>query len=122
MTAPIERPATTEKLLLWIMHRFSEVFAQHAILKGGMALRLFDCPRSTTDIDYVFVPFTSKNDIVADVRRTLNELEDARIDLELHSKMLRATIAGHHSSACSARVRTVAGTRRYNWRARARRD
>lgn len=93
MTAPIERPATTEKLLLWIMHRFSEVFAQHAILKGGMALRLFDCPRSTTDIDYVFVPFTSKNDIVADVRRTLNELEDARIDLELHSKMLRATIA-----------------------------
>ncbi|MBI5364112.1 MAG: nucleotidyl transferase AbiEii/AbiGii toxin family protein [Planctomycetes bacterium] len=92
MTAPVQRPATPEGLLLWIMHRFSEVFAQHAILKGGMALRLYDCPRSTTDIDYVFVPFTSKNDIVKDVRRTLNELEGASIELELHSKMLRATI------------------------------
>lgn len=93
MSAPIQRPATTEALLLWIMHRFSEVFAQHAILKGGMALRLYDCPRSTTDIDYVFVPFDSKNDIAADIRRTLREIEGATVEIKLHSKMLRATVA-----------------------------
>jgi hypothetical protein len=93
MTAPLRRPATADGLLLWIMHRFSEVFAQHAVLKGGMALRLLDCPRSTTDIDYVFVPFESKKDVAADVQRTLEELEGARVGIELHSKMLRATVA-----------------------------
>jgi predicted nucleotidyltransferase component of viral defense system len=78
--------------MLWIMHRFGEVFAQHAVVKGGMALRLYDCPRSTTDIDYVFVPFDSKKDIAADVRRTLGELVDAEVKIEMHSKMLRATV------------------------------
>lgn len=92
MTAPIRRPATAEGLLLWIMHRFGEVFAQHAVLKGGMALRLYDCPRSTTDIDYVFVPFDSKSDIIDDVRRTLGELEDADVEIQAHSKMLRAAV------------------------------
>lgn len=93
MTAPIRRPATAEGLMLWIMHRFGEVFAQHAILRGGMALRLYDCPRSTTDIDYVFVPFASKNDIATDIRRTLRELANAVVEVRLHSKMLRATVA-----------------------------
>ncbi len=93
MTAPPRRPATDQDLMLWIMHRFGEVFAQHAILKGGMALRLFDCPRSTTDIDYVFVPFDSKKDVAEDVERTLRELEDAQVEVTLNSKVLRATVA-----------------------------
>jgi hypothetical protein len=92
MSTPIERPASADRLFLWIMHRFSEVFGHHAILKGGMALRLYDCPRSTTDIDYVFVPFRSKRDVVDDVRETLRELADATVTVEMHSKMLRATI------------------------------
>jgi hypothetical protein len=92
MTAPPQRPATDDGLMLWIMHRFGEVFAQHAILKGGMALRLFDCPRSTTEIDYVLIPFASKKDVRADVERTLRELEDAKVEVELNSKVLRATV------------------------------
>jgi hypothetical protein len=63
MTVPLQRPATVDGLFLWVMHRFAEVFEEHAVLKGGIALRLLDCPRSTTDIDYVFVPFRSKTGI-----------------------------------------------------------
>lgn len=92
MSIPIERPATAERLFLWVMYRFAEVFGHRAILKGGMALRLYDSPRSTTDIDYVFVPFHSKRDIEADVKRTLAELDGATVDVDVRSKMLRATV------------------------------
>ena len=74
------------------MHRFAEVFGEHAVLKGGMALRLVDSPRSTNDIDYVFVPFASTNDIVDRVREVLAEIEGAHVDLAVHSKMLRAEL------------------------------
>ena len=92
MTAPLERPATPGALFLWIMERFAEEFADHAVLKGGLALRLLDSPRSTTDIDYVFVPFRSKRDIRADIEAVLGELEDATVEITMHSKMLRAEI------------------------------
>jgi len=92
MTAPLERPALPGALFLWIMERFAEEFADHAILKGGLALRLLDSPRSTTDIDYVFVPYRSKRDIRADIESVLGELEDATVEIERHSRMLRAEI------------------------------
>ena len=92
MTTPLDRPATTDGLFLWVMHRFAEVFADHAILKGGMAMRLIDSPRSTTDIDYVFVPYTSKKDVRAQIESVLREIEDAEVNIEMHSKMLRAEL------------------------------
>ncbi len=70
----LPRPATPDGLFLWVMHRFAEVFEDHAIIKGGMALRLMDCPRSTTDIDYVFVPYRSKNDVRARIESVLAEI------------------------------------------------
>ena len=92
MTARLDRPATADGLFLWIMHRFAEVFCDHAILKGGMALRLIDSPRSTTDIDYVFVPYASKKDVRQAIESVLREIEPADIEIELHSKMLRAEL------------------------------
>jgi hypothetical protein len=92
MTARLDRPATRDGLFLWVMHRFAEVFEEHAVIKGGMALRLLDCPRNTMDIDYVFVPFTSKKDIVDRVAEVLRELDGASVDVDLHSKMLRADL------------------------------
>lgn len=92
MSAPPRRPTTPEALFLWVMHRFAEVFEDHAILKGGMELRLLDSPRSTTDIDYVFVPFRSKKDVLEPITAVLEELTDADVNIQLHSKMLRATI------------------------------
>jgi predicted nucleotidyltransferase component of viral defense system len=92
MTVPLDRPATMDGLFLWIMHRFAEVFADHAILKGGMALRLIDSPRSTTDIDYVLVPYASKREVRERIEAVLREIEDADVEVELHSKMLRAEL------------------------------
>lgn len=93
MSQSIARPATPDGLFLWVMHRFAERFDRHAVLKGGMALRLRDCPRTTNDIDYVFVPFDSKNDVVDDIRATLETLPDAAVELRVHSKMIRAQVA-----------------------------
>ncbi len=92
MTAPLSRPATADGLFLWIMHRFSEVFEEHAVLRGGMALRLVDSPRVTTGIDYVFVPFQSKSDVRDNIESVLSELEDAQVSISLHSTMLRAEV------------------------------
>lgn len=89
MTANLDRPATRDGLFLWVMHRFSEVFEEHAVLKGGMALRLMNCPRRTVDIDYVFIPFESKKQIVDRINGVLTEIDGAEIDSRLHSKMLR---------------------------------
>jgi len=92
MTASLPRPATRDALFLWVMNRFSEVFQDRAVLKGGMALRLVDSPRATTDIDYVFVPFRSKGDIREPIEGVLRELDGADITIRLHSKMLRAEV------------------------------
>lgn len=62
------------------------------MLKGGMALRLLDSPRLTTDIDYVFAPFSSKQDVRPQIERVLGEIEGAVIRLEVHSKMIRADV------------------------------
>ena len=98
MKVILPRPATNDMLFAWLMHRFAQVFEDHAILKGGMALRLLDSSRSTTDIDYVFVPYKSKKEILPQIRKVLEELPDARINIELHSKMLRAEVAIDSSS------------------------
>ena len=90
MTARLDRPATRDGLFLWVMHRFAEIFENHAVLKGGMALRLVDCPRRTVDIDYVFVPFRSKKEIADRVTEVLHEIDGAVVDVNLHSKILRA--------------------------------
>jgi predicted nucleotidyltransferase component of viral defense system len=92
MTTPLPKPVTADGLFLWIMHRFSETFEQHAVLKGGVALRLVDSPRTTTNIDYVFVPFQSTSDVREDIERVLYELEGAQVSIRLHSTMLRADV------------------------------
>jgi hypothetical protein len=90
MTTRLDRPATRDGLFLWVMHRFAEVFEQHAVIKGGMALRLLDSPRHTMDIEYVFVPFSSKMEVVDRIVDTLHEIDRAQVEVDLHSKMLRA--------------------------------
>ena len=92
MSARLDRPATRDGLFLWIMHRFAEVFEEHAVIEGGMALRLLDCPRRTMDIDYVFVPFESKKEIVDRIAELLHEIDGASVDMDLHSKMLRVDL------------------------------
>ncbi len=92
MSTPLSRPATMDGLFLWVLHRFAEAFEEHAVVKGGIGLRLLDCPRFTNDIDYVFVPYRSKNEVRARLERVLREIDGARVDVAVHSKMIRATL------------------------------
>ncbi len=80
--------ATVEGLMIFLINTFSEKFPQSAILKGGMCLRLLDCPRLTNDIDYVFIPYSSKKDILRSVLAVLDEINGLTYEYSMNSKCL----------------------------------
>lgn len=86
------RPATRDGLLLWVIHRFAEELQDHAVLKGGMSLRLLDSPRHTNDLDYVFTPYASKKMVAPLVERILAGLADASVRVSTHSTMVRCEV------------------------------
>ena len=92
MIAFDENNITNAKLYLWILHRFSEVFKEHVVLKGGIHLMLMNSERETNDIDFVFVPFKSKKDILPKIDSLLSELPGAKIEKSLHSNSGRYRI------------------------------
>lgn len=85
MKLPPISQVTRDHLVLWVIHRFGEEFENHALLKGGMQLALLSSQRQTNDIDYTFVPFNSKKEILPKIDRILNEIEGAFIEKNLHS-------------------------------------
>jgi len=80
---------TTDDLMLYLINLFAEKFPQNAILKGGMSLRLLDCPRFTNDLDYIFIPFKSKKDIEGDICKVLDGVEGVEYTYSMNSKCLR---------------------------------
>lgn len=80
---------SNEALMVWIINYLSEKVGRHAILKGGMVLRLLDCPRYTNDLDYVFVPFRSKKEIVPLIEPALRSLDGIAVTHKLHSTSAR---------------------------------
>jgi len=57
-----------------------------------MVLRILGSPRFTNDLDYVFVPYKSKKDIVAEVVGCLESIEGATVTHSLNSKCLRVVL------------------------------
>lgn len=92
MSIPFPDIVTADSAFVWLMHRISEAFGEHAILKGGMALKLLNCPRNTNDIDYVFVPYDSKKEIEARLNEILGEIPGAKISRSMNSKALKIII------------------------------
>jgi predicted nucleotidyltransferase component of viral defense system len=78
-----------EALMVRLINLLAGSFPAQAILKGGMELRLLNCPRYTNDLDYVFVPFSSKKDIAAPVLQVLGKQEDLKIEHTMHSTCMR---------------------------------
>lgn len=76
-------------LMVWLINFIAERFGNHAVLKGGMELRLVDCPRSTNDIDYVFIPYSSKKDIAPDIIQALSGVDELEVEHSINSKCLR---------------------------------
>lgn len=83
---------TVEGLMIYLINTFADNFPQSAILKGGMCLRLLDCPRLTNDIDYVFVPYDSKKDILQGVLDVLDGIDGLTYEYSMNSKCLRILI------------------------------
>ncbi len=83
---------TVDGLMIFLINTFSEKFPQSAILKGGMCLRLLDCPRMTNDIDYVFIPYSSKKDILKSVLAVLDEVTGLTYEYSMNSKCLRIRV------------------------------
>ncbi len=81
-----------QRLLAKILDLFSQKFGNKAVLRGGMVLRILGSARLTNDLDYVFVPYKSKNDIVKEILECLKTIESAEINHSLNSKGLRVNI------------------------------
>jgi predicted nucleotidyltransferase component of viral defense system len=85
-------PNDIQNLMIDSMHAIADAFGNHAIIKGGIALQLLDCPRSTNDIDYVFIPYKSKKDILAKTVAALSAISGANVHHSINSKSLRCLV------------------------------
>jgi predicted nucleotidyltransferase component of viral defense system len=81
-----------EKLMVEIMHLLADTFPNQAILKGGMELRLLECPRYTNDLDYVFIPFESKRDVSELIANALKQIPGVAVQVMMHSTCIRYLI------------------------------
>ena len=81
-----------QALIATVLDILAEQFGQRAILRGGMALRIIGSPRFTNDLDYIFVPYKSKKDIVEEVITCLGKIEGTELSHSLNSKCLRVVI------------------------------
>ena len=75
-----------QRLLVEVLDLFALRFDKHAVLRGGMVLRILGCERLTNDLDYVFVPYRSKKDIAGDVLEALRSLAGVTISHTLNSQ------------------------------------
>jgi predicted nucleotidyltransferase component of viral defense system len=81
-----------QRLLAEVLDLFARRFDKHAVLRGGMVLRILGCERLTNDLDYIFVPYRSKKDITGDVLEALQSLPGVTLSHTLNSKCLRVSI------------------------------
>lgn len=79
-------------LFLILIHTIQERFSNHAILKGGMVLKLLGSTRRTLDLDYTFIPFKSKNEVLGDLKELFSSIEGATVRTSINSKTIRLII------------------------------
>lgn len=78
-----------DALFLFLIHVISEEFKDHAILKGGMVLRLLGSKRETLDLDYTLIPYKSKTDVLDEIKNLFEKIEGLDYEIKVHSKMIR---------------------------------
>ena len=81
-----------QALMARVVDLLAQRFDKHAVLRGGMVLRVLGSPRLTNHLDYVFVPYASKKDIVDEVVACLRSMEGVTIKTTLHSTCLRIVL------------------------------
>lgn len=88
-----------DSLFLFLIHTISEEFRDHAILKGGMVLRLLGSKRETLDLDYTLIPYSSKNEVLGDIENLFSKIEGLRYEIKVHSKMIRVIVYANKINA-----------------------
>jgi predicted nucleotidyltransferase component of viral defense system len=83
---------STESLMIFLINTLAESFPSQAILKGGMELRLLNCPRHTNDLDYLFIPYSSKKDFADELLNTLQNHKEFSISSKMHSTCMRIIV------------------------------
>ena len=71
---------TPEGLMARILNHLADHYKDRLILKGGILLRLYDIPRATQDIDYVFASTESKKTLAKELEKTLAKLPGISIE------------------------------------------
>ena len=87
-----------QRLLATVLDLFARKFDRKAVLRGGMVLRVLGSPRLTNDLDYVFVPYRSKRQIVDEIVTCLRSIEGADLTYSLNSKCLRVVLTVDQTS------------------------
>ena len=82
-----------DDLMIFLINLIGEKFPLSAILKGGMSLRLLNSPRCTNDLDYIFIPYKSKKEIVNDICDLLSSVQGLEFSHTLNSKCLRIKLS-----------------------------
>jgi len=81
----VENIKSDEALRIYLIGLLSDSLGEHVILKGGMVLRLLNCPRYTNDLDYLFVPYKSKKEIPPILKNILKDIPGITFAYRLHS-------------------------------------
>lgn len=83
-----------EELLLRIIHCLAENLKTDIALKGGMLLRLLNCPRSTQDVDYVLISGESRKKWANRLEEILAKIDGAKVEeVRLNSRGIFMDVA-----------------------------
>lgn len=87
-----------QELLATVLDLFASEFADKALLRGGMVLKVMGSARYTNDLDYLFVPYKSKKDILSKILSCLKKIEGGSIKYSLNSQCLRIFLSVEETS------------------------
>lgn len=78
---------TSEEILARMLTQLADKFKNALILKGGVLLRLLNCPRSTQDLDYVWVRSKKRKLLGEEIQKALEEIEGLEVtDVQANSR------------------------------------
>ncbi len=69
-----------EQLLIRLINFFAEKFKDRIVLTGGMLLRLYQSPRATQDVDFIFISSESKKTLHPKLCRTIGAMKGVQLD------------------------------------------
>lgn len=82
-----------DQFFVYLLHLITSEFGSEAVLKGGMVLRLLGSTRKTLDIDYTFVPYSSKKDILKRVEELFSRINEIDYHIKVNSKAIRINLS-----------------------------